>query len=61
MNPRGNEEFHVTYIKSHTRFAAYLVGFYSGYLFVTYSKDGNLNRIKQVIIKNVLFSGTEAY
>ncbi|XP_026735251.1 nose resistant to fluoxetine protein 6-like [Trichoplusia ni] len=47
MNPRGNEEFHVTYIKSHTRFAAYLVGFYSGYLFVTYSKDGNLNRIKQ--------------
>ncbi|CAH0594185.1 unnamed protein product [Chrysodeixis includens] len=47
MNPRGNEEFHVTYIKSHTRFAAYLVGFYSGHLFVTYSKNGNLNRIKQ--------------
>ncbi|XP_063896016.1 nose resistant to fluoxetine protein 6 [Helicoverpa armigera] len=47
IDPRASKEFHVSYIKSHTRYAAYLVGFYSGYLFVTYSNNGNLNRIRQ--------------
>ncbi|KAJ8713965.1 hypothetical protein PYW08_007585 [Mythimna loreyi] len=46
-DPRASREFNETYIKSHTRFAAYLVGFYSGYIFVTYSSKGNLNRISR--------------
>ncbi|XP_075982787.1 nose resistant to fluoxetine protein 6-like [Anticarsia gemmatalis] len=47
MNPRGPEDYHLAYIKSHTRYAAYLVGFYSGYVFVKYSANGSLNKIKQ--------------
>ncbi|CAG4953547.1 unnamed protein product [Parnassius apollo] len=32
-NPRSLKQFHLTYIKSHTRYASYLVGFYSGLIF----------------------------
>ncbi|KAJ2953227.1 hypothetical protein O0L34_g806 [Tuta absoluta] len=46
-NPRANEQFHVSYIKSHTRFAAYLVGFFSGYFFAVCRDNGHLNRISK--------------
>ncbi|XP_068619378.1 nose resistant to fluoxetine protein 6-like [Battus philenor] len=36
FNPRSQEQFHTTYIKSHTRYASYLVGFFSG-LYYSYS------------------------
>ncbi|XP_038206835.1 nose resistant to fluoxetine protein 6-like isoform X2 [Zerene cesonia] len=45
-NPRGQKQFHLTYIKSHTRFAAYLIGFFSGYIFVRYYTMKN-KRISQ--------------
>ncbi|CAG9789249.1 unnamed protein product [Diatraea saccharalis] len=35
-NPRGNRQFNIMYIKSHTRAAAYIVGLFAGYLFVKY-------------------------
>ncbi|XP_059053384.1 nose resistant to fluoxetine protein 6-like [Achroia grisella] len=44
-DPRASEQFHVTYIKSHARYAAYMVGFVSGFLFVRYGSSGNDNKI----------------
>ncbi|XP_045776608.1 nose resistant to fluoxetine protein 6-like [Maniola jurtina] len=46
-NPRGPKQFHLTYIKSHTRYAPYLVGFLSGYIFAQISTTGNLKKIPQ--------------
>ncbi|XP_047511322.1 nose resistant to fluoxetine protein 6-like [Pieris napi] len=37
VDPRRHEQFHLTYIKSHTRYGAYLVGFLTGHIFVYYS------------------------
>ncbi|XP_030026901.2 nose resistant to fluoxetine protein 6 [Manduca sexta] len=45
MNPRASEDFHLAYIKSHTRYAAYLVGFFSGYIFAKYNAKSNTRRI----------------
>ncbi|XP_022818098.1 uncharacterized protein LOC111350683 isoform X2 [Spodoptera litura] len=47
LNPRGSKDFKLTYIPSHTRFASYLVGFYTGYVFVKYSSKGNLDKMRQ--------------
>ncbi|CAH2094632.1 unnamed protein product [Euphydryas editha] len=44
-NPRGPLQFHMTYIKSHTRYAAYLIGFFSGYLYVYCAASDNFNKI----------------
>ncbi|KAM3962470.1 LOW QUALITY PROTEIN: nose resistant to fluoxetine protein 6-like [Aphomia sociella] len=46
-NPRGSKDFQLTYIKSHTRYAAYIVGFASGCIFVHYGSAGNLKKISQ--------------
>ncbi|XP_023940019.2 nose resistant to fluoxetine protein 6-like isoform X2 [Bicyclus anynana] len=46
-NPRGPIQFHLTYIKSHTRYAAYLIGFLSGYIFSRITASGNLKRISK--------------
>ncbi|XP_039757818.1 nose resistant to fluoxetine protein 6-like [Pararge aegeria] len=44
-NPRGPKQFHLTYIKSHTRYAPYLIGFLSGYIFSRITASGNLKKI----------------
>ncbi|XP_031769607.2 nose resistant to fluoxetine protein 6-like [Galleria mellonella] len=41
-DPRASEQFHVTYIKSHARYAAYVVGFASGLIFFHYGPAGNI-------------------
>ncbi|KAI8425147.1 hypothetical protein MSG28_006980 [Choristoneura fumiferana] len=39
-NPRASEHFHLTYIKSHTRAGAFIVGFMSGLIFIkTYREN----------------------
>ncbi|XP_050675085.1 nose resistant to fluoxetine protein 6-like [Leptidea sinapis] len=45
-NFRGPRQFHITYIKSHTRYAAYLIGFFTGCIIEKYSKD-TVKRISQ--------------
>ncbi|XP_013201285.2 nose resistant to fluoxetine protein 6 [Amyelois transitella] len=44
---RGNEQFHLTYIKSHTRYPPYFIGFLSGFLFIRYKTSANNIRIPQ--------------
>ncbi|XP_050354123.1 nose resistant to fluoxetine protein 6-like [Nymphalis io] len=46
-NPRGPLQFHMTYIKSHTRYAAYLIGFFSGYLYIYCAASENFNKISK--------------
>ncbi|VVC95344.1 unnamed protein product, partial [Leptidea sinapis] len=45
-NFRGPRQFQITYIKSHTRYAAYLIGFFTGCIIEKYSKD-TVKRISQ--------------
>ncbi|XP_028038644.1 nose resistant to fluoxetine protein 6-like [Bombyx mandarina] len=47
MNPRANEDFHLLYIKSHARFASYLVGVFGGFIFVKYKAEGKLSTISK--------------
>ncbi|XP_063367562.1 nose resistant to fluoxetine protein 6-like [Cydia amplana] len=68
-NPRGSPDFHHMYIKSHHRAASYIVGFFSGFIFI---KNKNAMRISRVgtkwailgsisgivIMLSVLISGT---
>ncbi|KAL4704042.1 hypothetical protein ACJJTC_003989 [Scirpophaga incertulas] len=51
-DPRKNEQFHKTYIKSHTRAAAYVIGFFSGYLLMYCRKKKvmMMSQSKSVII-----------
>nr|XP_026489704.1 nose resistant to fluoxetine protein 6-like [Vanessa tameamea] len=44
-NPRGSLQFHMTYIKSHTRYAAYLIGFLSGILYSYCAASDKFNKI----------------
>ncbi|XP_013135816.1 PREDICTED: nose resistant to fluoxetine protein 6-like [Papilio polytes] len=46
-NPRIQRQFQLTYIKSHTRYAAYLVGFFSGLYFSHCKATGNIKRISR--------------
>ncbi|RVE47464.1 hypothetical protein evm_007875 [Chilo suppressalis] len=45
-DPRGNQQFSLTYVKTHTRAASYAVGFFAGCLFVKYKAKENF-RISQ--------------
>ncbi|KAJ0173683.1 hypothetical protein K1T71_010832 [Dendrolimus kikuchii] len=45
VNPRGNKEYHLTYIKSHTRFAAYMVGVYAAFVYTKFSAKEDLTKI----------------
>ncbi|XP_061384489.1 nose resistant to fluoxetine protein 6-like [Danaus plexippus] len=44
-DPRASKQFHLTYIKSHTRYAAYLVGFLSGWCYTHYTSSQQLKKI----------------
>ncbi|CAH0728409.1 unnamed protein product, partial [Brenthis ino] len=56
-NPRGPLQFHMTYIKSHTRYAAYLIGFLAGYLHIYCSSSNNYSKIpRQWSILGAYFS-----
>ncbi|XP_026315153.1 nose resistant to fluoxetine protein 6-like [Hyposmocoma kahamanoa] len=46
-DPRANKQFHVTYIKSHTRFAPYIIGFFAGYFYAACRLTGNLKRLSK--------------
>ncbi|XP_014372009.2 nose resistant to fluoxetine protein 6 [Papilio machaon] len=46
-SPRSQQQFQLTYIKSHTRYAAYLVGFFSGLYFSHCKATGNVKRISR--------------
>ncbi|XP_013170616.1 PREDICTED: nose resistant to fluoxetine protein 6-like [Papilio xuthus] len=46
-SPRSQRQFQLTYIKSHTRYAAYLVGFFSGLYFAHCKAIGNIKRISR--------------
>ncbi|KAJ0173684.1 hypothetical protein K1T71_010833 [Dendrolimus kikuchii] len=48
VHPRGDKEFNVMYIKSHTRFAAYLVGVAGGYLHTKLSANKNFKSISKI-------------
>ncbi|XP_048486355.1 nose resistant to fluoxetine protein 6 [Plutella xylostella] len=46
-DPRSSLQFAATYVKTHTRASAYVVGFISGCVFAHYRHTGNLKRIYQ--------------
>ncbi|XP_072929561.1 nose resistant to fluoxetine protein 6-like [Epargyreus clarus] len=46
-NPRNQTQFHISYIKSHNRYASYLIGFFCGYYFTTRSISGDLKSISR--------------
>ncbi|XP_049877913.1 nose resistant to fluoxetine protein 6-like [Pectinophora gossypiella] len=46
-NPRASEQFHVVYIKSHTRATAYIVGIVAGCVFTHYRDTGDWKRISK--------------
>ncbi|CAG9565404.1 unnamed protein product [Danaus chrysippus] len=44
-DPRASKQFHLTYIKSHTRYAAYLIGFFSGWCYTHYTSSQQTRKI----------------
>ncbi|XP_012544390.4 nose resistant to fluoxetine protein 6 [Bombyx mori] len=47
VNPRGSHDLHVLYIKSHARYATYLVGVLFGFIFAKYKAEGKLNTVSK--------------